>query len=133
MIDKIYIKLIQQYVDGWKQNNIELIKNSLDSDCIIIESHGPTYHGISEVEKWFELWRQADGQVVKWDITSFYCCENKTTAFFQWDFACVAKQVKYELLGMSLVVVTNNKISRIHEYCMTHQPYHWNGKMLVSE
>jgi hypothetical protein len=55
----LYSELILNYVDGWKQNNLQLIKECLTDDCIIIESHGPQYQGISDVERWFKLWLDA--------------------------------------------------------------------------
>ena len=37
--------IVQRYVDGWKKGNESEILDALTEDCIIIESHGPTYRG----------------------------------------------------------------------------------------
>ncbi len=44
-------KLIQQYVDGWKENNLNKIISCLTSDCTVIESHGPTYYSVEDIKK----------------------------------------------------------------------------------
>lgn len=63
-------QLFHTYVDGWKENNIGKIIKPLTDDCIIVESHGPTYHGIEEVKQWFSFWEQEKGKVLLWDISS---------------------------------------------------------------
>ncbi|MBI1984605.1 MAG: nuclear transport factor 2 family protein [Candidatus Wildermuthbacteria bacterium] len=112
-------QLIQKYVDGWKENDIEKIIAPLSDECVIIESHGPTYQGIKQVKKWFEYWVQEKGRVIRWEITSFYFLGEENTAFFEWDFTCNAAGKGHELLGISLVKFSGGKISFLHEYRMT--------------
>lgn len=116
--------LVQQYIDGWKEGSIEKIIALLHEDCVIIESHGPRYRGVDQVRKWFEYWVREKGKVLRWNITSFYFVEN--TAFFEWDFACNVSGKDHELLGISIVKFSENKISFLHEYRMTKTPYEFN-------
>ncbi len=92
MNEKTAFNLIQQYIEGWKQNDLLLILSTLAEDCVVIESHGPQYQGIREIERWFGFWLNANGKVTKWDLLSLYFCEKKRNGFrrmgfwlcFQW-------------------------------------------------
>lgn len=77
MNEKTAFNLIQQYIEGWKQNDLLLILSTLAEDCVVIESHGPQYQGIREIERWFGFWLNANGKVTKWDLLSLYFCEKK--------------------------------------------------------
>ncbi|MES2615009.1 MAG: nuclear transport factor 2 family protein [Bdellovibrionota bacterium] len=129
---KNYLNLIQNYINGWKQNNFEMIKNALADDCVIIESHGPKYNGIKEVACWFEFWINANSKIEKWNILSSYYCIEEETVFFEWDFLCHSNGNKYEILGSSIVKFSDKKISFIHEYRMTESTYKWDGSSLKS-
>jgi hypothetical protein len=133
MIEKNAFELVQQYITGWKQNNLQLITSCLAENCIVIESHGPVYHGINDIEQWFKLWLEAKSTVLKWDILSLSFCEKKQTVFCEWDFACVSNNIKYTLSGISVVRFAEQKIVFIHEYRMTHPVYEWKGEELKSE
>lgn len=133
MIEKKASELVQQYILGWKQNNLNLITSCLSEDCIVVESHGPTYHGIRDMEQWFKLWLEAKSEILKWDILSFSFCEREQIAFCEWDFTCVSNDVKYSFLGISVVKFSDHKIIFIHEYRMTNPGYNWKGDKLKSE
>jgi hypothetical protein len=77
MIEKNAFELVQQYITGWKQNNLQLIISCLAENCIVIESHGPVYHGIHEIDHWFKFWLAAKSTVLKWDILSLSFCEKE--------------------------------------------------------
>jgi ketosteroid isomerase-like protein len=126
-------RLTQQYINGWKENDLAQIIASLADDCTVIESHGPTYQGIAAVERWFELWLAANSHVKKWDITSFHFCEQQQVAFCEWDFACVSHNEEYALLGISIIKFSDHKINTLHEYRMTHAAYSWKGERLQSD
>lgn len=132
-MEALALKLVQQYVQGWLHNDIEMICSALNEDCVIIESHGPKYEGLSHIKKWFQKWLEAEGKVLRWDMRSFHYCAQDASAFFEWDFVCVANDERYELSGMSLVKFVDSKISFIHEYCMTRPAFEWLGDRLVSE
>ena len=100
MIEQTARVLFQEYVDGWKQNDLQKIISCLTRHCMIIESHGPTYQGIADVEMWFQFWMAANSKVIRWDISSFYFCELKNTAFAEWDFACTSSFFLFSLKNM---------------------------------
>ena len=133
MIDQNALWLIQQYMDGWKQNNLEMIVSCLKENCIVIESHGPLYQGINDIEKWFQFWKEAKSKILKWAIISFVFCEKEKTAFCEWDFSCISNNTQYDLPGISVVKFSDEKISFIHEYRMTKAAYQWKGNKLNSD
>lgn len=133
MVEKDAFELMQQYIKGWKQNDLKMITSCLIENCIVIESHGPTYHGIRDIGLWFKYWLEAKSVVSRWNIGSFTFCEKQQTAFCEWDFACVSKSVEYALPGISIVKFSDNKIAFIHEYRMTQAAYEWRGDKLKSE
>lgn len=51
MNDKNSRVLIQQYITGWKENNFQLIADCLTKNPVVIESQGPTYHGVKDIER----------------------------------------------------------------------------------
>jgi hypothetical protein len=124
--------LIEQYIDGWKENDLKKFADCLSENITIIESHGPIYSGIKSVNHWFDLWLKAQSRIVRWDIRSMHFCEQSQAAFCEWDFACVSSGVEYALPGMSMVKFSGQKISLIHEYRMTKPPYSWGGQRLQS-
>ncbi len=132
-MENLALDLVQQYMNGWKQNNLSLITSCLTKNCIVIESHGPTYHGIEAIERWFKLWMGAKSSIIYWSLHDFYFCENKSAVFVEWDFACTSSDTKYSFSGCSLYKILNGKIDFIQEYRMTHYAYPWRGDTLTSE
>jgi len=126
-------KLIQLYIDGWKENNINKIIQPLANDCVIIESHGPIYYGVKQVKQWFSFWKQEKGKVLRWKIISFYFLKEEDIAFVEWDFACDVSNRNHSLFGISIFKFKKNKISFIHEYRMTKNPYKWKASQLNPE
>lgn len=131
--EKEAFELTQMYINGWKQNDLKMITSCLTENCIIIESHGPTYHGMRDIELWFKYWLEAKSIITRWNISSFTFCENQQTVFCEWDFACVSNNIEYALPGISIVKFSNKKIAFIHEYRMTRPAYEWRGDKLNSE
>lgn len=125
--------LIEQYMNGWKQNDLAMMKSCLTDDCVIIESHGPTYHGIAALENWFKLWLQAKSFIERWEMLSIYFCEKEQTAFLEWNFSCFSNNINYAFSGLSMVKFKQEKIYFIHEYRMTHPAYDWRNDELKSE
>lgn len=123
-------KLIQMYVDGWKANNIDLICKPLAENCLIIESHGPIYHGLTDVKDWVQSWISDKYKVDKWSITSFYFVEN--IAIFEWQFAFSSQEFSTrEINGISIVKFDEDKISSLREYRTTKSLYDWAEKIKI--
>lgn len=109
-------KLIEQYLNGWREGDIQRITKILTKACIIIESHGPKYKGIKEIIKWIEDWNKNKNKINMWHITSFYQTEN--TAIFEWKFSCTVNGKLHNIDGISIAKIKNNKISFLREYKM---------------
>lgn len=116
-------QLVQQYVQGWRENSPALILASLAPECLIIESHGPTYRGIDHVKQWVDVWFRHGGSVNKWDINSFYFGDSAAT--FEWNFDCTVEGTRYAFEGCSVVHFDGERITSIREYRMTDPAYDW--------
>jgi hypothetical protein len=121
-------QLITAYVEGWKINNPAQIIDTLASDCVIVESHGPTYHGLEITTQWIEGWLGRGDTVDRWDVTSFCFDEAKQTAVFEWEFECTSDDVHYKIDGISIADFEDGKIVGLREYRMTEPPYEWTGE-----
>ncbi|HEY2811577.1 MAG TPA: nuclear transport factor 2 family protein [Rhabdochlamydiaceae bacterium] len=115
--------IVQRYVDGWKKTDESEILDTLAEDCIIIESHGPTYRGKKIVKKWIEDWRKQGNIVEKWNINSFHTCGDLVV--FEWVFAYKGKNIREAFEGVSLAKIKNNKIFELREYRATQFPFMW--------
>ena len=105
-------KIIQMYVEGWKANNANLICRSLIENCVIIESHGPTYHGLKDVKAWVKNWVKDSYKVDSWIINSFYFVES--TAIFEWQFAfSSSKSPSRNIDGIIIVKMADQRGMRV--------------------
>jgi hypothetical protein len=62
--DDVGARLVRRYVEGWKAGDSSMILDALDPNCVVIESHGPTYRGMEQVERWIESWL-AEGNTIE--------------------------------------------------------------------
>lgn len=122
-------KLVQLYVDGWKENNLSKITKPLASNCEIIESHGPTYKGIDKVRKWVKVWTQSEGKVNRWDITSFRFIDD--TATFEWTFNCTVNKKTYHIEGITIAHFRDDRIKYLREYRTTKPLFEWDEKEIA--
>ena len=116
--------LIQQYMDGWKSGSEKKILEALAEDCLIIESHGPTYRGKEIIKQWIADWLGQGNVIEKWKITSFHACSN--TVFCEWIFAYKGKKIREAFEGITIAKLKNGKITDLREYRMTAFPYMWH-------
>jgi len=121
-------QLIAAYIEGWKINNPAQVIATLATDCVVVESHGPTYRGLDVATQWIESWLNAGNTVDRWDITSFCFDEVKQAAAFEWEFECTSDGVRYEIDGISVAEFAGDKIVALREYRMTETPYEWTGE-----
>ena len=118
-------RLIRQYVEGWREGDAAKILDTVTEDCVIIESHGPTYRGKDQVVRWVDTWFGAGGDVLAWEIRSLEA--TLEAAYFEWSFACKWLEEKYEFEGASVVRFRDEKIAAIREYATTAPLYDWEG------
>lgn len=116
--------LIESYIEGWKTSDAIKILSPLAANCLIIESHGPIYHGKEMIQEWVLTWLKCH-KVKKWELTSFYsfndiiCCE--------WNFSYQGKEGQEEFKGITIARIEHEKIIWLKEYRMTAPPYPWNS------
>jgi hypothetical protein len=125
MDEAIARRVIQIYVDGWLERDCAKIVDCLDRECVVIESYGPTYHGIVKVGRWIDVWFGGGNTVDRWDITSLYVTGE--TCFFEWVFACTYAGSYAMFEGASIVRLNNGKIVLLREYQTTKPLYEWDG------
>ena len=77
--------IIKKYFQAWINKDIEVVKQTFSENAIYSECYGPEYHGLSQIEKWFEDWNNK-GQVLEWTIKRILECNN--TLIAEWYFKC---------------------------------------------
>lgn len=117
--------LVQDYVEGWKAADSGLILNTLERDCVVIESHGPTYRGRGQVKRWIESWFAEGNSIDRWDITALLVA--KDDCAFEWAFSCTVGGVEHSFDGASFARLKSGRISLLREYRMAGPPYEWTG------
>ncbi len=115
---------MEDYVEGWKRNDPGMIRDTLSPDCVVIESHGPTYRGPAIVGQWVGSWFAEGSRIDRWDITSFHYLDH--AAVFEWDFVCIVDEREYQLQGISIVEFADGKIVALREYRRTELPFEWS-------
>ena len=116
--------LVTAYVEGWKNNDLDRILGTLELDCLIIESHGPTYKSTDHVRAWVTSWFEDGGSIQQWDITSFVFGEDH--AAFEWTFQCSGSWGTATFDGATVVRFGDQRIQYLREYRCTHEPFLWS-------
>lgn len=117
------LDLINAYVDGWRANDLTRILDTLTEDCLIIESHGPTYRGREHVRLWVTTWFAAGQTIDRWDVTSVVVGEDR--AAFEWTFMCSGGWGTASFDGATVVRFEQGRIASLREYRCTESPYLW--------
>lgn len=105
---------IQQYMQGWLTQNEEMLLATLSPKIHIIESYGPEYQGLAEVQRWFRIWHTR-GQVLRWDALHFLHQDEE--AVVKWHFVCCYDGNTSGFDGLSLVrFAADGRILSIEEY-----------------
>lgn len=109
--------LVADYIGGWLHGDPARVLRTVADDCVVIESHGPTFTGRAEIARWLDEWFGRGGVVSRWAITSFVF-EGEAAAV-GWSFSCVDRGVRYDIDGVSLFRFRGERIARIEEYRRT--------------
>lgn|SRR5690554_2799643 len=107
---------LRAYIRGWLAGDAAAVVAAVADDAVVIESHGPTYWGATEIRGWVERWVAAGDRVHRWEIVSMVESDDGLAAAAEWDFACTAAGVDYEILGASVVTAAHGRLTRITEY-----------------
>ncbi|MGA9760883.1 MAG: nuclear transport factor 2 family protein [Gaiellaceae bacterium] len=118
-------RLVRQYVEGWRQGDAAMILAAVTENCVVTESHGPTYRGRDQIARWVDTWFGAGGEVLVWEIRSLELADG--AAFFEWSFACRWLGERYDFEGASVARFEESLISYIREYATTAPLYDWEG------
>ena len=118
-------RVVQDYVDGWKAADSSLILETLEQDCVVIESHGPTYRGRDQVESWVESWFVEGNTIERWDITSLLVADG--VCAFEWSFSYSVAGSAHSFDGASFARLRNGRIALLREYRMTDPPHDRSG------
>ena len=93
-------RLIHTYVQGWITADREHSLSTLDPDCVIIESYGPTYRGKDMIARWIDSWFAPGNIVNRWEVTSLYTVDE--SCFLEWIFECTYEGSRSSFEGASL-------------------------------
>jgi ketosteroid isomerase-like protein len=115
--------LITSYVEGWRAGDVDRVLSTLTPDCVVIESHGPTYRGAEVVRQWVTSWFRDGGAIPRWDVTSALC--EGGSAAFEWVFACTGSWGEATFDGATVVHFRDDRICYLREYRCTDPPYDW--------
>ncbi len=113
-------RLVADYTEGWRTGDAQRVLGTLAGDCIVIESHGPTFSGRAEIAHWLRDWRERGSTVQRWDLLSFVHAGE--TAAVEWHFECTDRDVRYDIEGASVFTFAGDRIHRIAEYRRTDRP-----------
>lgn len=112
---------VSSYVEGWKAGDIERVLGTLTEDCVVIESHGPTYLGVDRIRRWMESWFRDGGAIPRWDITWLMYAHG--TATFEWAFTCTGSWGEASFDGATVVRFRGDRIAHLREYRCTEPPF----------
>lgn len=127
--------LIFLWIKSWKEKNNLGIEKVFAPNVHYIRSWGPEYHGLMELEYWFDE-KNDRGTVENWDIERFIHEENNTIIhWFLEDKHKIGKLREVE--GLSIIEWNdNNKIKYVQDFiCNTHRsdPYKSSESPIYTE
>jgi ketosteroid isomerase-like protein len=119
--------LLRDYAAGWLAGDIEMVLETVADDVVIVESHGPRYQGAPALRAWLEAWVSGGDLVHRWEITRLIESADGAAAAAEWDFACTAAGVRYDILGATIATARNGRLTSITEYARRRDTLPSNG------
>jgi len=123
--DLVASGLVRRYVEGWKAADSAAILSTLSTDCVIIESHGPTYRGKEQIKRWIQSWFAEGNTIDGWDITSLLVSGD--VCALEWVFSYTVGGVRKSFEGASFARLCGPGIALLREYRMTEPRYEWTS------
>jgi ketosteroid isomerase-like protein len=117
---------LEKYINGWRTHDTEAILATLTSDCVVIESFGPIYHGHAWVSRWISAWLAENGRVINWTIQDLQSLGDVETA--EWTFSYTWRGEEKSFEGATIAKLHEGKISYLREYASTAPLYDWQGE-----
>jgi ketosteroid isomerase-like protein len=109
-------ELLRRYTAGWLASDIEAVMATVADDVSVVESHGTVYEGASAVRQWLEEWVASGDLVHRWDLSGVWETADGSAAAAEWDFACTAAGIRYDILGATVARADGGRLVSITEY-----------------
>ncbi|WP_024286523.1 nuclear transport factor 2 family protein [Cellulomonas sp. KRMCY2] len=117
--------VLEEYIDGWRRDDVDAVLATLAHDCVVTESYGPVYRGPVAVRRWMEQWFGQGGQIHRWETTSHRLGDGFEVA--EWTFECTWAGNRSTFDGITLATTTGGRVHRLREYQTTAPLYEWDG------
>lgn len=106
--------IIKEYFDSWIRKDDSVLEMVFAINAKYIESYGPAYDGLIQIQKWFKDW-QEQGSVLIWNINKFV--HSGEDCVCDWYFQCEYDGKVDGFNGVSWIKFNDeNKIIEIREY-----------------
>jgi len=123
-----HCEIVCQYFKSWISKDRSIIDRHFAEAIEYMESYGPMYEGLTQVQQWFDDWN-TKGSVLEWRIDKMSTLGN--TCFVEWFFRCDYDGNIGCFDGVSIVEFdVENKISLIKEFQSKHE-HHFPYRALV--
>lgn len=107
-------EIIESYFSAWICQNRARFDEIFSDEVEYSECYGPEYHGLEQVQQWFDDWNQ-QGKVLTWNIKNFY--QDRDMCIVEWYFECDYNHHIDGFDGVSLILFNNkNEIISIKEF-----------------
>lgn len=107
-------ELIRLWFNMWLKKQDLGIQEVFEEDVLYIESYGPMYENIANLEQWFNDWNKKN-TVIEWNIKNFWHKDNSTIV--SWYFKCEFNHEINSFDGISEIIWNkNDKIQFLKEY-----------------
>lgn len=112
-------EVVRQYFGSWISKDRRIVDMHFADAVTYIESYGPIYEGLAQVQQWFDDWN-SKGSVLEWRIDKMSALEN--SCFVEWFFRCDYEGSIGYFDGVSIIEFDgDNKIVLIKEYQSKHE------------
>ena len=106
-----------RYVDAWLRQDPTALPDVLAPDVHYVESHGPAYHGLAQVQQWFTDWH-SHGRVLAWELGD-HVGDGPTHAC-RWRFTCTYGGAESTFDGVTWLVLDDaGRITELREFAAT--------------